>query len=65
MIYTSDAAMIYCSQNTRLQPVLKVIQALINGMTPEEIITHRIAPTLSIRTILYYASKYKQIRESN
>lgn len=58
MHYTPEAAMVYCSQNKRLQPVLAVIQALLEGKSAEQIIRERIAPSLSIRTIQYYASKY-------
>ncbi|EGQ9760154.1 hypothetical protein R8N45_20035 [Vibrio sp. 1403] len=65
MNYTPDAAMIYCTKNRRLQPVLAVIQALIEGKTAEEIIRQQIAPSLSIRTIQYYASKYQPTQESH
>ncbi|PNI00206.1 hypothetical protein [Vibrio diazotrophicus] len=57
--YSKEAAILYCRQNQRLQPVLAVIQAIIDGMTPTEIITHRVAPTLSIRTVQYYYNKFK------
>jgi hypothetical protein len=59
MEYTEDAAMRYCKQNKRLQPVLAVIQALLDGLTSKEIIRQQIAPSLSIRTIQYYESKYR------
>ncbi|WP_158156160.1 hypothetical protein [Vibrio alginolyticus] len=65
MNYTPDAAMIYCTKNRRLQPVLAVIQALIDGKTAEQIIREQIAPSLSIRTIQYYASKYQPTQESH
>ncbi|EOX4790304.1 hypothetical protein ACIL2U_002967 [Vibrio alginolyticus] len=64
-MYTSEAAMIYCTQNQRLQPVLAVIQALIEGKTAEQIIREQVAPSLSIRTIQYYASKYQPTQESH
>ncbi|MCG3760955.1 hypothetical protein EXA21_16060 [Vibrio cincinnatiensis] len=59
MNYTQEAAMVYCSKNKRLQPVLAVIQALLEGQSAEQIIRHRIAPSLSIRTIQYYTTKYQ------
>ncbi|EMF7387764.1 hypothetical protein NOL00_12090 [Vibrio parahaemolyticus] len=65
MHYTPEAAMVYCTQNRRLQPVLAIIQALIEGKTAEQIIREQIAPSLSIRTIQYYASKYQPTQESH
>lgn len=59
--YSSDACVEYCIQNERLQVPLQIIQAVLDGMLPNEIIKLEIAPDLSPRTIEYYYNKYKKI----
>lgn len=61
--FSKDAAMLYACSNKRLKPALQVIQAILDGMTPAEIVKLNIAPTLSIRTIQYYYSKFTRLNE--
>ncbi len=60
-MFSKDAAFIYCSTNKRLTQVLKVIDAIIEGLTETEIINHKIAPNLTIRTINHYYQKYSKL----
>ncbi|WP_212578496.1 hypothetical protein, partial [Vibrio parahaemolyticus] len=48
----------YCAKNQRLTDVILCIEAVLAGFTVKEIIEHRLARNLSIRSIQHYHSKY-------
>lgn len=63
MEYTDSyktACATYCSQNERLVDVIRIIEAIQAGFTVKEIIEHKLARNLSIRSIEYYVRNYSQ-----
>lgn len=56
-----NACVLYCTQNKRLQQLLPVIAAILEGATLREILDKRIAPNLSPVTITNLYSKYSKV----
>lgn len=61
---SNEACAVYCTCNSRLENKLKVIQALIDGMSIEDLIREDIAPDLTLRTLqAYYYQYIKEIQK--
>lgn len=58
---SDKACAIYCQQLPSAQNNLIVIQALLNGLTPEEILKANLTPSLTPRTILVYCDRLKGV----
>lgn len=61
-IQISDkACAIYCRQLSSATAQLTILQALLDGFTPAEILKARLTPNLSPRTVLAYCERFNAL----
>ncbi|HBV76941.1 MULTISPECIES: hypothetical protein [Vibrio] len=61
MQITDKACAIYCQQLPSAHNNLVIIQALLNGLSAEEILKANLTPNLSPRTVLVYCDRLKGV----
>ena len=59
-IFKPSTAYLYCCTNKRLTHVLSALQELLDGKTAQQVYDSNQYPTLSLRSLKYYANTYKK-----
>lgn len=61
MTSKQKAQQLYCELHSHTQNKVKLIEAILEGLTPSEIVSRRIAPCLSIATIYNTFNQLKKL----